>query len=121
MFSVLGMVACAGVVVNDNLVLLDRINTLSKEGCSAIEAVVQGARDRFRPIVLTSLTTFIGLTPIMLESSIQAQFLKPMVIALAFGVLTASFITLLFVPCVYLLGDALMTRLRGLRSAASQA
>ena len=121
MFSVLGMVACAGVVVNDNLVLLDRINTLSREGCSAIEAVVQGARDRFRPIVLTSLTTFIGLTPIMLESSIQAQFLKPMVIALAFGVLTASFITLLFVPCVYLLGDALMTRLRGLRSAASQA
>lgn len=116
MFSVLGMVACAGVVVNDNLVLLDRINTLSKEGRSAIDAVLQGARDRFRPIVLTSMTTFIGLTPIMLESSTQAQFLKPMVIALAFGVLTASFITLLFVPCVYLLGEALISRLRVVRA-----
>ncbi|MBB3047947.1 multidrug efflux pump subunit AcrB [Litorivivens lipolytica] len=110
MFSVLGMVACAGVVVNDNLVLLDRINTLRTEGRDAMDAVLQGARDRFRPIVLTSMTTFIGLTPIMMESSIQAQFLKPMVVALAFGVLTASFITLIFVPCIYLMGDALISR-----------
>ncbi len=104
MFSVLGMVACAGVVVNDNLVLVDRINTLRGDGLDPLEAVMQGARDRFRPIILTSLTTFIGLSPIMLESSIQAQFLKPMVIALAFGVVTATTITLVFVPCLYLQG-----------------
>ena len=114
MFSVLGMVACAGVVVNDNLVLLDRINSLRKEGRDAIDAVLQGARDRFRPIVLTSMTTFIGLTPIMLETSIQAQFLKPMVVALAFGVLTATTITLLLVPCLYLLGHQTRNGLQGL-------
>lgn len=111
MFSVLGMVACTGVVVNDNLVLLDRINTLRSEGLAVAEAVVNGARDRFRPIVLTSMTTFIGLTPIMLESSSQAQFLKPMVIALAFGVLTATSVTLILVPCLCLLGESAYRRL----------
>ncbi len=110
MFSMLGMVACAGVVVNDNLVLVDRINQLREEGLDLLEAVVQGGQQRFRPIILTSLTTFVGLTPIMLEGSTQAQFLKPMVVALAFGVGLATFVTLLFVPCLYLLGEELRQR-----------
>ncbi len=115
MFSILGMIACAGVVVNDNLVLVDRINQLREQGLALREAVVNGARDRFRAIVLTSMTTFIGLTPIMAETSIQSQFLKPMVVALAFGVLCATAVTLLFVPGLYLAGEALGTRLRDWR------
>lgn len=105
MFSFLGIVACAGVVVNDNLVLMDRINSLrSDEGLSVKEALRVAGKERFRPIILTSLTTFIGLVPIMSETSIQAQFLIPMVVSLAFGVAFATTVTLLLVPCLYSLG-----------------
>lgn len=107
MLSMLGFIACAGVVVNDNLVLLDRINQLRHQGMVVIEAVVQAGRDRFRAILLTSLTTFVGLVPIMAEQSVQARFLIPMVISLAFGVLFATFVTLLLVPALYLLADTL--------------
>ena len=100
----LGVIAAAGVVVNDNLVLIDRINQLRDRGHQLWEAILQGGQDRFRPIILTSLTTFVGLMPIMSETSIQAQFLIPMVISLAFGVLFATGVTLLLVPCLYLLG-----------------
>ena len=112
MFSILGMMACAGVVVNDNVVLIDRINTLRRSGFSAKRAVLTGAIQRFRPIVLTSVTTFLGLTPILLETSVQAQFLIPMVTSLSFGVLFASFVTLLFVPALYLVGDDIQSRVR---------
>ncbi|QIB65227.1 efflux RND transporter permease subunit [Kineobactrum salinum] len=105
MFSLLGVIACAGVVVNDNLVLIDRINRLRAAGHPLLQALLQGGEDRFRPIVLTSLTTFVGLIPIMTETSVQAQFLIPMVTSLAFGVLFASGVTLLLVPCLYLLGE----------------
>ena len=105
MFSLLGVIACAGVVVNDNLVLIDRINQLRAAGHSVWDSLLQGGEDRFRPIILTSLTTFIGLLPIMSETSLQAQFLIPMVTSLAFGVLFATGVTLLLVPCLYLLGE----------------
>lgn len=104
LMSFMGFLACSGVVVNDNLVLLDRIISLRKEGMAVSEAVVQAGVDRFRPIVLTSLTTFFGLLPILFEQSTQAAFLIPMAIALSFGVLFASPITLVFVPCAYVLG-----------------
>ena len=102
MMSMLGFFACAGVVVNDNLVLLDRINQLRKSGLSAHQAALQAGRDRFRAIVLTSITTFIGLVPIMAETSIQALFLIPMVISLSFGVLFATTVTLILVPALYI-------------------
>lgn len=105
--SMLGVMAAVGVVVNDNLVLIDRINQLRKEGWEATKAVLQGARDRFRPIVLTSFTTFVGLTPILLERSTQAQFLIPMVISLSFGVLFATSVALILVPAIYLAGEGL--------------
>jgi len=111
MMSMLGFFACAGVVVNDNLVLLDRINQLRKQGLEVFEAVVQAGRDRFRPIVLTSLTTFIGLMPIMAETSTQALFLIPMVISLSFGVLFATTVTLILVPAMYLSAEQLRTAL----------
>ena len=111
MLSLLGVIACAGVVVNDNLVLIDRINQLRATGHGVVEALLQAGEDRFRPIILTSLTTFVGLLPIMAETSVQAQFLIPMVISLAFGVLFATGVTLLLVPCLYLLGEQVSTHL----------
>ena len=111
MFSVLGMIACAGVVVNDNVVLIDKINKLRANGLSVRRSVLNGAIQRFRPIVLTSVTTFLGLTPILLETSVQAQFLIPMVTSLSFGVLFATLITLIFVPALYLFATDLFYRI----------
>jgi len=111
--SMLGFLAAAGVVVNDNLVLMDRINQLRAEGVAVMEAVVQAGRDRFRPIILTSITTFVGLVPIMFERSIQAQFLIPMVVSLAFGVLCATFVTLLLVPNLYKIIEMLRIKVKG--------
>jgi multidrug efflux pump subunit AcrB len=111
MFSLLGVIACAGVVVNDNVVLIDRINRLRSGGHSVMESLLQGSEDRFRPIILTSLTTFVGLLPIMSETSMQAQFLIPMVTSLAFGVLFATGVTLLLVPSLYLLGEQVAAHL----------
>ncbi|MEH6568322.1 MAG: efflux RND transporter permease subunit [Halioglobus sp.] len=121
MFSLLGVIACAGVVVNDNLVLIDRINQLRAAGHSVIESLLQGGQDRFRPIILTSLTTFIGLVPIMFETSFQAQFLIPMVVSLAFGVLLATGVTLLLVPCLYLLGEQVAQRIFHQRKSLADA
>jgi multidrug efflux pump subunit AcrB len=119
MMSMLGFFACAGVVVNDNLVLLDRINQLRKEGHASLQAVMKAGRDRFRPIILTSLTTFIGLTPIMAETSTQAQFLIPMVISLSFGVMFATTVTLILVPALYISAEQLRDKLRGLMGRPS--
>lgn len=105
MMSLMGMLAAVGVVVNDNLVLIDRINQLREEGWDAYKAVIQASRDRFRPIVLTSITTFCGLMPILLEKSTQAQWLIPTAVSLAWGVMAATFVTLLLVPCLYMIGE----------------
>jgi len=107
LMSFFGFLACSGVVVNDNLVLLDRINQLRHQGASALDAIVNAGVDRFRPIVLTSLTTFVGLMPILFERSGQAQFLIPMVISLSFGVMLSSGVTLFMVPCTYYGGERL--------------
>jgi len=103
LLSLLGIIAMSGVVVNDSLVLVERINRLRNEGMDLFEAVHVGGSQRFRAIILTSITTFVGLVPILMEKSLQAQFLIPMATSLAFGVLFATFITLLLVPCAYLI------------------
>ena len=103
-FSFFGIAAAAGVVVNDNLVLVDYVNRLRAEGAGAMAALVEAGTVRFRPILLTSVTTFIGLMPIIFEQSLDAQFLKPVAIALAFGVFFALFVTLFFVPAMYAVG-----------------
>jgi len=95
--------ALAGVVVNDSLVLVDFINKKRQEGTSALEAVSQSGIKRFRPIFLTSITTFAGLVPLMFDRAIHAQFLKPMAISLGFGILFATAITLLLIPASYLI------------------
>ncbi|WP_257325448.1 efflux RND transporter permease subunit [Pseudoalteromonas rhizosphaerae] len=101
--SLLGMLALIGVVVNDSLVLVDFINKKRSEGGELLEAVKLAGASRFRPVMLTSLTTFIGLMPLLFEKATQAQFLIPMAVSLGFGIIFATFITLLLVPVNYLL------------------
>jgi len=103
MISISGLVALTGIVVNDSLVLVDYVNRLHRGGMPVMEAVWEAAAVRFRPIILTSLTTFVGLMPILMERSLQAQILIPMAISIAFGVLFATFITLILVPVCYLI------------------
>ena len=101
--SVLGLVALSGVVVNDSLILVDYINRLREKGIELQVAVVEAGMRRFRPILLTSLTTFLGLLPIVFEQSLQARYIIPMAIGLAFGVLFSTFIILFLVPTLYLI------------------
>jgi len=101
--SVEGMIALTGVVVNASLVMVHYVNGLRAAGVPVRQAVVEAGVARFRPIILTSLTTFAGLTPLLLETSVQAQFLVPMATSLAFGVLFATAITLFIVPSGYLI------------------
>ena len=116
MMSILGMIAAAGVVVNSSLILVYAINQRRDAGSTMADAVVDAATSRCRPIVLTSMTTFVGLMPLMFNTSVQAQFLVPMAVSLSFGVLFATVITLLVVPSIYLLFEdlfALRDRMAG--------
>jgi multidrug efflux pump subunit AcrB len=105
LLSLFGIVGLAGVVVNDSLVLIYAANRLREQGDTARDAVIKAGGLRFRAILLTSLTTFAGLTPMLLERSVQAQFLIPMAISLGFGVLFGTFVTLLLIPCGYLIRE----------------
>ena len=107
MMSILGVTAASGVVVNSSLVLVHRVNQLREAGERVAEAVIHASVSRCRPIVLTSMTTFVGLSPLMLNKSVQAQFLVPMAVSLAFGVLFATLVTLLVVPAGYLIMEDL--------------
>ncbi|MBW7998211.1 MAG: efflux RND transporter permease subunit [Candidatus Glassbacteria bacterium] len=113
MLSMFGVVALAGVVVNDSLLLIYQINKNRKQGKEILPAVMAAGRRRLRPIVLTSFTTFFGLMPIILETSVQAQFLIPMALSLGFGILFATMITLLLIPSMYIILEDLR-RLIGL-------
>jgi multidrug efflux pump subunit AcrB len=120
--SMFGIVALTGVVVNDSLVLVHFINRRRAQGDSLGEAVREAGEARFRPILLTSLTTFAGLTPLLLEKSVQARFMIPMAISLGFGVIFATFITLMLVPSGYMILEDLRSlprRLMGRKREAS--
>ena len=101
--SMIGIVALSGVVVNDSLVLVDFINRYHNKGKSIRDAAIESGQARFRPILLTSITTFVGLVPLLLEKSAQAKFLIPMAVSLSFGVIFATAITLFIVPVGYLI------------------
>ena len=107
MATFFGVLAAGGVVINDNLVLVDYINRLRDQGQSVWDAIIDGAVSRFRPIILTSVTTFVGLFPIMLERGMHAAFLHQMVAGLSFGVMFAVFVTLLLVPSLIAMGQDL--------------
>jgi multidrug efflux pump subunit AcrB len=108
--SIFGMLALAGVAVNDSLVMVDYINRRCGEGCSLIQAATEAGSKRFRPIFLTSITTFAGLCPLIFDKSIHAQFLVPMAVSLGFGVMFATFVTLYLVPCAILIGNEIGVR-----------
>ncbi len=114
MFSLMGGVALAGIVVNDSLVLVDFINQARRKGTSLARAVRSAGVARFRAILLTSLTTFAGLLPLILEDSVDARFLQPMAISLAFGVLFSGAVSLLVLPCSYLILEDIIGTARGL-------
>lgn len=101
--SMMGLLALTGVVVNDSLVLVDYVNKQLKKGEQLYDAVRNAGGARFRPILLTSLTTFVGLLPLIFEKSTQAQFLIPMAVSLGFGILFATFITLILIPASYMI------------------
>jgi len=105
MLSSIGLLAMAGVVVNDSMILVDFVNRGRREGMSTWDSIVLAGPRRFRPILLTSMTTFAGLTPLLLETSVQAQFLIPMAVSLAFGVMFSTLIILVLVPVFYLVLD----------------
>jgi len=103
MMSTFGLIAAAGVVVNDSLVMTDYVNQVRAQGVAIKEAVIEAGCARFRAITLTSITTFVGVLPIMFETSLQAKFVIPMAVALGFAVLFATLLTLVLVPCLYLM------------------
>ncbi|WP_019600928.1 efflux RND transporter permease subunit [Teredinibacter turnerae] len=110
--SMFGMFAVVGVVVNDSLVMVDYVNRARERGETLLDAVLHAGQKRFRAILLTSLTTFIGLVPIMSETSLQAQIVIPMAVSLAFGVLFATAVTLILVPMLYMISDDLSLLIR---------
>jgi len=118
--SILGIIALAGVVVNDSLIMVDFVNRARREGYSLIDSVVSSGTQRFRAIVLTSLTTFMGLLPILFERSLQAQFIIPMATSLAFGILFATVITLVLVPALYLILADIKTVFKGKKHLSKQ-
>jgi len=104
------------VVVNDSLVMVDFINTARRDGVPVRTAVIESGTQRFRAIILTSLTTAAGLMPIMLEKSVQAQFVIPMAISLSFGIVFATVITLFLIPALYMLQIDFGKRMRALKN-----
>lgn len=120
MMSFFGIIALSGVVVNDSLIMVDFINRAIANGSGVVDAVIASGTRRYRAIMLTSLTTFFGLVPMLLEDSIQAQFLIPMAVSLSFGIIFATIITLVLIPCLYVIledfkarGDSLDAELEG--------
>jgi multidrug efflux pump subunit AcrB len=104
-FSALGIVALSGVVVNSSLVLVDYTNRQRREGVPIMDALLSAGVVRFRPIMLTSVTTFVGLLPLMATATPATAFVIPMAVSLAFGVLFATFITLFLVPALYSISE----------------
>ena len=112
--SLMGVIALSGVVVNDSLIMIDYANKRRKEGDPIYKSIHEAGLRRFRPIILTTMTTFGGLAPIILETSSQAFYLIPMAISLGFGIVFATAIILVIVPCLYLiLEDARLSIQKG--------
>jgi multidrug efflux pump subunit AcrB len=121
--SMFGILALAGVVVNDSLIMVDYANQVRKAGVGLLQAVEDAGVRRFRPIILTTMTTFGGLAPMIFETSRQARFMIPMAISLGYGILFATCITLILVPCLYLVVEdikAFIELIKGILGMESQ-
>ena len=102
LLSVFGIIGLAGVVINNSLVMIDVYNENIRNGMPVREAVIEGTKDRFRPILLTSLTTFLGIFPLTLDTSLQAQFLIPLAVSVGYGVLLGMFLIVFSVPSLFM-------------------
>jgi multidrug efflux pump subunit AcrB len=111
LISIMGVIALSGVVVNDSIIMIDYANKM-RDRMPVFEAIREAGLRRFRPILLTTVTTFGGLTPIIMEKSLQAQYLIPMAISLGFGIIFATAIILVLVPCLYLSAEEFKIRLK---------
>ena len=111
MLSFLGIIALIGIVVNDGLVLIEKFNANLRRGLKFNDAIIEAGKSRFRPILLTSVTTVAGLAPLIFETSRQAQFLIPMAISVAYGIIIATFLTLLMLPLLLSVGNSLRTNI----------
>jgi multidrug efflux pump subunit AcrB len=120
MLSVMGILALTGIVVNDSLVLVDYINQERARGKPIMDAILTAGEVRFRPVMLTSLTTFVGLMPLMFSSNLQAQALIPMAVSLGYGILFATVITLVVVPVNYLIFHQVGLRWNGIDEEESE-
>ncbi len=120
MMSTFGLIAAAGVVINDSLVMTDYVNQVREKGMGIKQAVVEAGCARFRAITLTSITTFAGVLPIMFETSLQARFVIPMAVALGFAVLYATVLTLILVPCLYLMLEDINNIFRAIKRFISR-
>ena len=103
----LGFIALSGIVVNDSILLVEFIKIRRGEGMSTLEAATRASRERFRAVMLTSVTTIVGLLPILLETDLQAQMLIPIATSMAFGLLASTLLILIVVPCFYAIADDL--------------
>ena len=110
MLSIFALVGLAGVMINDSIILVTAIRRLLKEGRDMHDAVVEGSKDRLRPVILTTLTTIGGLTPLLFETSLQAQLVQPLAVTLVFGMLVSPLLVLVFVPALLGVGDDLVNR-----------
>jgi multidrug efflux pump subunit AcrB len=111
--SLMGMLALAGVVVNDSLILVEYANKKYEQGCNAMDAITEACKRRIRPILLTTITTFFGLAPMVFETSMQAQFVVPMAVSLGFGIIFTTLVCLLVLPCLYLVINQSVTDVKG--------
>ena len=118
LISLMGIVALSGVVVNDSLIMTDFANK-QRSDYSPHDAIHMAGLRRFRPIILTTLTTFGGLTPILMETTLQAQHLIPMAISLGFGIVFATAIILIIVPCLYMMLEDIKARLSKTETASA--
>jgi multidrug efflux pump subunit AcrB len=119
MFSIFALVGLAGVMVNDSIILVSAIRRLLQDGEAMHEAVVNGAKDRLRPVILTTVTTIGGLLPLLFETSMQAQLVQPLAITLVFGMLVSPLLVLIFVPALLGVGDDMVNRQRRKNMAAT--
>jgi multidrug efflux pump subunit AcrB len=114
--STIGVIGLSGIVVNDSVVLIDAINRFRKNGMSIYDASLAGAKGRIRPILLTSITTFASISPLLFEKSFQAQFLVPIAVTIAFGLLSATFYTLFFIPSYYYIIETFLKKWKEVRA-----
>ena len=121
MLSYLGVIALVGIVVNDGLVLIGKFNGFLKDGLKFDDALFEAGKSRFRAIFLTSLTTIAGLTPLIFEKSRQAQFLIPMAISIAYGIMLATALTLVMLPMLLSLGNSIKVYWTWLKSGIKPA